>query len=89
MKYVVMGRLSKEAIAETMPNARILPGGYIQFGTPPMILEEAIKEKERREALELKIMDGPDETITIGKTYEEVWIEDEEGNKITATQVKE
>ena len=78
MKYVVVGRLSPEA------NAVICSGWVndITHHTPPMIYPEAHQEKSAREALPLKILDGPGGTRVIGKMYAEVWIEDEAGNRV-------
>jgi hypothetical protein len=87
-KYVVMSRLSPEAIAELMPCAKVLPEGFVQFGTHPLSLDEAIKEMQARQIKPLLTLDDPDGVvIEIGMMYSEVWIEDEEGNKVEATQI--
>ncbi len=83
VKYVVMRRLSQEAITELMPNVKILPGGYVQFGTHPLSLDEATKEMQARQTKPLLILDDQDNVQEIGMMYSEVWIEDEEGNKVT------
>lgn len=83
VKYVVMSRLSPEAIAELMPCAKVLPEGFVQFGTHPLSLDEAIKEMQARQIKPLLTLDDQDDVQEIGMMYSEVWIEDEEGNKVT------
>jgi hypothetical protein len=51
-----------------------------------MIYPEAHQEKLAREALPLKILDGPGGTRVIGKIYAEVWIENEAGNRVTSPE---
>ncbi len=85
MRYVVVSRLSPEAIAE-MPHVKVLPGGYIQYGTHPLPLDEATKEMQARQAQPLLILDGPDNVMEIGKMYAEVWIENEAGNRVTSPE---
>lgn len=80
MKYVVVSRLSPEAIAEFREHSDTT------HHTPPMIYPEAHQEKLAREALPLKILDGPGGTRTIGMMYAEVWIEDEAGNRVTSPE---
>ena len=85
MKYVVVSRLSPEAIAE-MPQVlySVLSGGYIETRTHPLPLDEATKEMQRRQAQPLLILDGPDNVQKIGMMYAEVWIEDEAENRVTS-----
>ena len=85
MKYVVVSRLSPEAIAE-MPQVlySVLPGGYIETRTHPLPLNEAHNEMQRRQAQPLLILDGPDNVQKIGMMYAEVWIEDEAENRVTS-----
>jgi len=85
VKYVVVSRLSPEAIAE-MPQVlySVLSGGYIETRTHPLPLDEATKEMQRRQAQPLLILDGPDNVQKIGMMYAEVWIEDEAENRVTS-----
>jgi len=83
VKYVVVGRLSQEAIAE-MTHVKVLPGGYIQYGTHPLPLDEATKEMQVRQSQPLLILGRKGGAMKIGKMYAEVWIENEAGNRVTS-----
>ena len=84
VKYVVVSRLSPEAIAE-MPQVlySVLSGGYIETRTHPLPLDEATKEMQRRQAQPLLILDGPDNVQKIGKMYAKVEIRNTKGEVAT------
>ncbi len=79
MKYVVVGRLSREARDEFGLHKN---DGATMYRRD-LTRTEAEEVASVWRGIPLKMMDGPDYTIPLGKMYEDVWIEDEAGNRVT------
>ena len=78
MKYAVVGIPTEEAIREWG-----LLEGY-RSRSAWVNLDNARLARDRWDSKPLLVMDGPDETREIGKMYAEVWIEDENGKRVTS-----
>jgi hypothetical protein len=85
VKYVVASRLSPEALAES-PHLSEISGGGVEWRTRPLPLEEAKQEQQAREAQPLLILGRKGGAMKIGMMYAEVWIEDENGNRVASPE---